>query len=231
MPEMRPAVSSGNFSGQSSWPGAQPYTMLTASGLTRTQERSSVRKIIVAFMSAFVLAAALIGTASVAYAAPGSLSASSTTCTCSTCAAGPHDFGADNNGHPLNAFQTSYQNNENLAFNSAGAIQYCFYKKSNGYDLVYVVGTGECLALNASTGLVDEDGNSACISNSGLGETWDRWKVTPIPGNGTWFEYQNAYSSGQYCMYFDSQDLTGDLAIWTSCDSADHYEWFSDPIG
>jgi hypothetical protein len=98
------------------------------------------------------------------------------------------------------------QNNLVFAVNSMFQMEFC-----------------NVLAVNSSTGYIDEDSAAACLSNGGDGDTWDRWTATKETQNGhTFWEFQNQFASGD-CIYDDEQVP----AIYAACSGSDHFEWFS----
>jgi hypothetical protein len=118
---------------------------------------------------------------------------------------------------------------DNLFFDTAvggGGTAYCEYKRPNGTYQFWAEGTGECMALNSTSGYIDLDEGSECNSNSMDGHTWDDWDLTSegSVSLGPAFEMANQYNAD--CLYDDTQPY----AIYTGCKSTDHFEWFVGPV-
>jgi hypothetical protein len=115
----------------------------------------------------------------------------------------------------------------NLYFGSESQRTYFCDYAYDGSEQFWPFGTGKCLAVNSTTGDVDEDSGTSCNAYGGQGEPWDNWVETYVgltQGQGTYM-LSNEYSGGGGdCMYDDAQEP----AIYTGCTSSDHFEWFAE---
>jgi hypothetical protein len=116
---------------------------------------------------------------------------------------------------------------QSLSFLDGTSTKFCnFSIPINGeFEMVYTVDNNSCLAVNSSRGIIDEDDPTACSANGGDGDTWDRWTATAegSSGGATIWEFKNQFNGK--CLYDDQQDP----AIYTTCSSTNHFEWFTWP--
>ena len=183
-----------------------------------TKRKVAMRKTLIAAAGALTLTVSF----GVMYAG-SDVTAAAADYSCSLASAGPDIIEAANNG----SVEEAYQDAGDLAFKSGtGEKYYCIYEdsKTSTYE-IWVADTGTCLALNATTGYIDQDAKSECNSNDGAGQTWDQWYEDYVPGT-VWTLLESDYNIND-CAYFNSAaDI---VAIWTGCDQNDQYEWFSWP--
>ncbi len=82
-----------------------------------------------------------------------------------------------------------------------------------------------CMAVNTTARDISEDSSAACALNNGAGYTWDRWTAISIEyhSNQLWM-FKNV-NNGE-CM---DEVTYADPTFYASCNTSNHYEWFSWP--
>jgi hypothetical protein len=110
--------------------------------------------------------------------------------------------------------------------NGENSGQYCNYSIpiSGEFEMVNPA-NNECLAVNTSEGVIDNDAAAACSANGGDGDKWDRWTATQegTSGGARIWEFKNQYNGD--CLYDDKQPAV----IYAACSSTDHFEWWTWP--
>jgi hypothetical protein len=113
-----------------------------------------------------------------------------------------------------------------LVFGGGEAVYFCNISiPINGqFEIMDEPGKG-CLAINTTDLDISEDPASACALNNGAGYPWDRWTAISIEYHGNQLWMLKSADNGE-CI-----DETGDVdpAFYASCDTSNHYEWYSWP--